>query len=149
MVQAEKTHLYSSASINGTLQLHQHLACICTHIFIELTQHPNTVVFFKISVLVWWATSLLDTKSSLIHFVCNAQWRIQTFADGGANRELSDYAVLCFHDTLYCGIASTSKAKQNYETSRRKLSPLCRWKVSQPQAKIFLGVNRWQNGDRL
>ena len=63
--------------------------------------------------------------------------------------------ILCCVATIHCIVVSINtqgQAIQNYETwhhKGRKIYPLCRGKVSPPQAKYFLWVYKWQNGDRL
>ena len=57
------------------------------------------------------------------------QWRIQTFADGGANRDLSDNAVLPQHIVLW--IANKCKAILTYNPwliKENTLSIMCRGK---------------------
>ena len=61
--------------------------------------------------------------------------------------------TLCCVTTIHCIVVSLNMLAhtdfQDLAKSRKNLSPLSRGNVSPPQAKFFLEVDRWQNGDML
>ena len=77
------------------------------------------------------------------------QWRIQAFADGGANRELG-LSVLCL-GISYCGkpICVRPHRFTRHGIIKEKTFSVMKGKVWLPQAKFFPRCDRSQNGDRI